>query len=88
MPDANGSKERKEKKGKKKEKTNSHLPRPPPPFHNTQMINQQRRKERLSRIRKARNLPDERAPQLRIRPEMRGDLDAGHVFEIEDGEGD
>lgn len=69
-------------------KTNRHLPLPPRPLHNPEMINQHRRKKCFSGIRKSTNLPDGRAPELRVEPEVRRDVDGGHVFQVEEGERD
>lgn len=33
-------------------------------------------------------MPDEGAPELRVWPEVWGDIDLGEVFDVEDREGD
>jgi len=52
------------------------------------MINQHGGKKSLRGIREPSNLPDGRAPELRVGPEVRRDVDGGHVFQVEDRERD
>lgn len=52
------------------------------------MVNQQRGKERLRGVREPGDLPDQAAPELAVGEEVRGDMDGGEVFNVEDGEGD
>lgn len=52
------------------------------------MVNQQRGKERLRGVREPSDLPYQAAPELAVGKKVRGDVDGGEVFNVEDGESD
>ena len=57
----------------------------PRALDNPQMIHQHRGEQRFRRIREPGYLPHQDAPELSILPDVRGDVDIGQVFEVEDG---